>query len=413
MNGEVPPGRPGALVDGGRTFGIAAVGGAVAFAALAALCQVFALAQYLILGGLGLWSWVKIGLLTTSLSVRADVIATVHGPPLFQAAARSETLRLRLVTMVLTIGFLWLAARAGRRAARARKRESPLIASGLAAVGAAIPAAILAAVCASLVTLAFPSLGLRLRVDVLGAAIWAGALAAVGAGTGAFLEAAGGSARAAVLRGGLTAYAWALGLLVVGAFVLATLEPTATRAYVDDVAGLGAPGGALLGFHVLALPAQSALLLAPASGSCVEIVGDGPMFDLCPWRLVSSGPAGDAFLPGAIALSPSFWLLSIVPPIAAVLGGGRAAVEAMARGRRAIGIGLAAGSAFALLVILGAWFVGPVLTAVVVPAQISVHPAWTSTAITALTWGVAGGAFGAWLAARRYAEPELPSPTSA
>ncbi|MGI8617140.1 MAG: hypothetical protein ACR2L4_10240 [Actinomycetota bacterium] len=413
MNGEVPPGRPEALMDRSGAFGVAAVGGAVAFAALVAVCQVLAFAQHLLLGGLGLWSWAKIGFLTASLSVRADVIATVHGPPIFQTAARSETLRLRLVPMVLTIGFVWLAARAGRRAARAGQGGRPLVASGLTAAGAAIPVAILAAMCSSLVTLLFPTLGLRLRVDVLSAAIWAGALAAAGAGTGAYLESAGGRAGAAVLRGGLAAYAWALGLLTLCVFVLATLEPTITRAYVDEVAGLGAPGGALLAFHLLAFPAQSALLLAPASGSCLEIVGDGPMFDLCPWRLVSSGRAGDAFLPGPLALSPSFWLLSVVPAIAAMLGGGRAVAEAVAGGWGAIGIGVGAGSAFAFLAILGAWIVGPVLTAIVMPAQISVHPAWTSTAITALIWGVGGGAFGAWLVARRYVEPELPSPTSA
>ena len=216
-----------------------------------------------------------------------------------------------------------------------------------------------------------------------------------------------------MLRGGLTAYGWAIGLLVIGVFVLATLEPTVTRAYVDEVNGLGAPGGALLALHLLAFPAQSALLLAPASGSCLEIVGDGPMFDLCPWRLAASGPAGDAFFPTPLALSPSFWLLSAVPAIAAMLGGGRAASEATAGGRRALGLGLAAGSMFALLVVIGAWFAAPVLTPIVVPVQISINPAWSSTAITALIWGAGGGALGAWLAARRYAEPELPRPTSA
>ncbi|HUF59625.1 MAG TPA: hypothetical protein VMR89_09125 [Actinomycetota bacterium] len=413
MNGEVPPGRAGALMDRGGAFGVAAVGGAVAFAALVAVCQVLAQAQHLLFGAFGLWSWAKIGLLTALLSLRADVVGTVQGSPALRFAAESTTLRWRLVPMVLTIGFLWLAARAGRRAARARQGGHPLIASGLAAAGAAIPVVILAAVCSSLVTLVFHSLGLRLEVDVLSGALWAGGLAAVGAGTGAYLEATGGRAAAAVLRGGLTAYGGAIGLLVVGVFVLATLEPTVTRAYVDEVNALGAPGGALLSLHLLGLPAQSALLLAPASGSCLEIVGDGPMFDLCPWRLAASGPAGDAFFPAPLALSPSFWLLSAVPAIAAMLGGRRAVSEASVGGRRALGLGLAAGSVFALLVVIGAWFAAPVLTPIVVPVQISINPAWSSTAITALIWGAGGGVFGAWLAARRYAEPELPRPTSA
>jgi hypothetical protein len=413
VTAEAPPSRSGALVGAGSTLGATAIGGAVAFTVLVAVCQVLALAQHLLLGAFGLWASAKIGLLTALFSLRADVVATVQGPPAFQTANRSETIPLRVVPMVLTIGFLWLAARAGRRAARARPGVSPFVMAGLAAAGAAGPVALLAGISASLVTLSFPSLGLDLRVEVWSAALWAGVLAAAGAGTGAYVEAAGGRSSAAALRGGLAAYGWALGLIAVGVLVLATLEPTLTRAYVDGTTGLGAPGGVLIGSHLLAFPAQSALLLAPASGSCLEIIGEGPMFDLCPWHLVASGPAGEAFLPGPLALSPWLWLLSAVPFIAAMLGGGRAVTGTGAPGRRAVGLGIAAGFAFALLTVLGAWFAAPRLSPLVVPIQISVHHAWARTAVTALIWATVGGALGAWLAARRYVEPELPSPTSA
>ncbi len=365
------------------------------------------------LGGFGLWSWAKIGLLTALLSVRADVIATVHGSSGLRPATRPETVQLRVVPMLLTIGFLWLAARAGRRAARAMPGRSAFTVSVLAAAGAGVPAALLAGVSAGLVTLAFPDIGLQLRIDASSAALWAGVLAAVGAGTGASLEAAGRRPFAAVLRGGLTAYGWALALLTIGVFVLATVEPTVTRAYVDEVAGLGAPGGALVGFHLLALPAQSALVLAPASGSCIEIVGEGPMFDLCPWRLVPSGPAGRMLLPATLSLSPWLWLMSGVPPVAAMLGGRRAVADATRGGRGAVGAGVAAGWVFAALAILGAWFASPILSPIVVPLQISAHPGWLATGVAALLWGVGGGALGAWVAARRYEEPELPRPTSA
>jgi len=410
---EAPPGRSGALVGAGKTLGVAAVGGAAAFAVLVALCQVLALAQYLLLGAYGLWSWVKIGLLTALLSLRADVVATVEGTPAFRTATRSATIPLRLVPMVLTIGFLWVAARAGRRAARAMPGRSPFVTSALAAAGTGITVALLAGICASLVTLSFPTLGLRLRIDVPSAALWAGVLASAGAGTGAYLEVAGGRAAVAVLRGGLTAYGWALGLLAMGVFAIATLEPTLTRAYVDGMTGFGAPGSALLGFHVLAFPAQSALLLAPASGSCLEVIGDGPMLDLCPWHLVASGPAGEGFLPEPLALTPWFWLLSAVPLVAATLGGSRAVTGAGAVGRRALVLGVAAGVTFASLTVIGAWFAAPRLSPIVVPIQISVQHAWERTAVTALIWGAVGGALGAWLAARRYGEPELPRPTSA
>ena len=413
MTEDAPPGRPGALTDVGRTLGVAAFGGAVAFAALVVLGQVLALAQYLLLGGYGLWSWVKIGLLTTLMSLRADVVATVQGPPAFQTATRSETIPLRVVPMVLTIGFLWLAGRAGRRAARAMPGRSPLVTAGTAAAGAGVPVALFAGICASLVTLTFPSLGLDLHVEVWSAALWAGVLAAVGAGTGAYVETAGGRPSAAALRGGLTAYGWALGLIAVGVFVVATFEPSLTRAYVDGLTGLGAPGRALLGLHLLAFPAQSALLLVPASGSCLEVIGDGPILHLCPWHLAASGPAGQGFLPEPLALTPSLWLLSAMPLVAAMLGGARAVRGAAMVSRRALGLGVAAGCTFALLTVLGAWFAAPRFSPILVTSQISVHHAWARTAVTALIWGTAGGGLGAWLSARRYAEPEFPRPTSA
>ena len=409
MTPEAPPVRPGAPVDPGRVLGVAAVGGALSFGALVAVCQVLALAQHLVFGGFGLWTWAKIGLLTALLSFRADVIATMQDTSGFGP----QTMRLRAVPMVLTIGSLWLAALAGRRAARSARGGSPVVVSGLAAAGAAIPVAVLAASCATLVTLGFPTIGLRVRVDASSAALWAGVLAAAGAGTGAYLEAARGRVFASAIGGGLTAYGWALGLLTVGVFVLATLEPTVTRAYIDEVAGLGASGGALVGFHVLALPAQSALVLAPASGSCVEIAGAGPMFDLCPWRLTPAGPAGRSLLPAPLSLSPWLWLLSGVPLVAAMLGGRRAVTGATLGGRGALGLGIGSGAVFGALAILGAWFAAPLLSPIVVPLQISVHPGWLRTGVTVLFWGVVGGGLGAWLAARRYEGPELPRPTSA
>jgi hypothetical protein len=292
------------------------------------------------------------------------------------------------------------------------------VTAALAAAGAAVPVAILAAVCSTLVTLFFPALGLRLHVSAPSAALWAGILAAAGAGIGAYLEAAGGRASAAAFRGGLTAYGWVLGLLVVGVLVVATLEPTVTRRYVDGVTGLGAGGSVLLGFHVLGLPAQSALLLAPASGSCVEILGEGSIYGLCPWRLTASGPGGELLLPDPIPLSPWFWLLSGVPFVAAMLGG-RRAVIGITEARRAVGLGVAAGSLFALLAVVGAWLVAPrcFTTPVVYPnlipfSHITFRLDWGRTMIAALVWGVVGGGLGAWLASR-YEEPGLPSPTSA
>jgi hypothetical protein len=414
LSSQPPPGPPGGLADAGRLVGRAAVGGTIAFAILVAVGQLVAGLGLLLIGVYGLWSWVKIGLLTALLSLGADVLATVEGPPILRTAPGSTTIHARFVPMALMIGFVWLAAGAGRRAARAGAARSALATAALAAAGAAVPVALLSAACATLVTLSFPAFGLLVEVDAAGASLWAGTLAAAGAGAGAYLEAARDRPSAAVLRGGLTAYGWALGLLAVGVFAVATLEPTVTRGYVDTMAGLGPGGGLLFGAHLLALPAQSALLLAPASGSCLEIVGEGSVFQLCPWRLVGSGPAGSTFLPEALQLSPSLWLLSAMPGIAAMLGGRRAAGAAAVTGGRAAGLGAAAGLVFASLVVVGGWFVALRFSSVLVPGRLVwVHPAWVRTALAAMLWGVAGGALGAWLVGRGYEEPGLPRPTSA
>ena len=418
---DAPPTGSGVPSDGARVVGRAAVGGTFALVSLIAACELLGLVAFMLIRVYGLWSWVKIGLLTALLSLRADLIATVHGSPMLPpgAAVGSRSLHIRFVPMLLTIGFLWLASRAGRRAARVGSGRLTLVTALLAAAGAAVPVAILAVACSTLVDLSFPSLAVRLRVEAPSAALWAGILAAVGAGIGAYLEAARGRASVAVLRGGSTAYGWGLGLLVVGVLVVATLEPTVTRKYVDGVAGVGAGGGVLLGFHVLALPAPSALLLAPASGSCVEILGEGSIYGLCPWRLIASGPGGELLLPDPVPLSPWFWLLSTAPFVAAMLGGRRAA-SGVTEARRAVGLGVAAGSVFALLALVGGWFVAPrwFTSPVIYPnpipfSHITFRLDWGRTGVAALIWGIAGGALGAWLATRRYAEPELPRPTSA
>jgi hypothetical protein len=414
VSSQAPPGPRRGLADAARTTGRAAVGGTLAFATLIVVGQLVGVVGFLLVGGYGLWSWAKVGLLTALLSLRADVVGTARGAPIFAGADVSIGLHLRFVPMVLTIGFLVLAAAAGRRAARARSGRVPLLAAGLVAVGAAVPAALLAMTCATLVRLSFPVFDLRLRVDIAGAGLWTAALTAAGAGIGAYLEAARGRAAASALRGGLTAYGWALGLLAIGVFVVATLEPAVTRGYVDALSSLGTGGGILFSAHLLAIPAQSALLFAPAAGSCLELVGEGSLFELCPWHLAASGPAGGMLFPDALPLSPWLWLLSPIPAVAATLGGRRSVAGTTNAAWRAAGLGAAAGVAFASLVVVGGWVVAPQLSSDFIPARhISMHPAWAGTALAALLWGVAGGVLGALLARRGYEEPGLPRPTSA
>ncbi|HEX4941484.1 MAG TPA: hypothetical protein VFW51_03040, partial [Actinomycetota bacterium] len=119
-------------------------------------------------------------------------------------------------------------------------------------------------------------------------------------------------------------------------------------------------------------------------------------------------------LPTSLSLAPSLWLLSAMPGVAAMLGGRRAAVGTPVTGRRAAGLGAAAGVVFASLVVVVGWFAALRFSSVLLPGRLVwVHPAWVGTALAALAWGVAGGALGGWLAGRAYEEPGLPMPTSA
>jgi hypothetical protein len=411
VSDDAPPARPAARGDAGRTVVGAARGGMFALICLIGACQLLAVVGFILIGAYGFWSWAKIGLLSGLLALRADVVTVVSGSPFLPPPAAPATLRWRFVPMLLTLVFLWLAARAGRRAARARRGGSVIVTCALAAIGAGIPVAALAALAAAVVTLSFPNLGLTMRVDVGTAALWGAILAAAGAATGAYLEATRDGFAAVALRGGLSAYGWALGLLAVVVLVVATLEPNVTRAYVDGLGELGAGGQVVIGYHLLAFPAQSALLMAPASGSCLEILGEGSALSLCPWRLAASGGAGGLLPPDPVPLSPWLWMSNAVPPIAAFLGGRRAASGAA--GRRAIALGAAAGTTFASIALVAAWFVVPRSVAPGPDLRlVSVEPAWLATTVTILVWGLAGGTLGGWLSGRSYEGPGAPRPTS-
>ena len=406
MSSGAPAGRPEAPRGTARSnllpaLRVAVSGGLFAIGALLVVAELVALTMSFVVRAYGLWTWVKVGLLTALLSVRTDLEATIRGGSFFLIRTGAATSRWRLVPMLLTIGFLVLAARAGRRVARERTGGSALAAILLAAVGVAAPAAAIAAAAATLVTLSFPSLGVTITADPGSAALWGGLTAAAGAAAGAFVEVQR-DAPAAVFRGGLAAYGWALFLLAAGVAVVATLEPDVTRNYLDALRDLGGGGFVLFGVHVLAVPSQSALLMAPASGACLDLVGQNSGLHLCPWSLAPSGPTAGALLAGRISLAPWFWSFNAVPAVCAALAGHRAASGT--EGGRSIALGAAAGVVFAALTLAGAWYAGPRVPFLVVP-QVTIGPDLPVMAATMTAWGVVGGALGGWLARRSYAEP--------
>jgi len=413
MSRTAPPDEPAARArvsgDLGRVLLKAAAGSAEAVGWLVAFCLLGAAVLSQVVGVVGLTSWARGGLLTALLSLRADAVATVRGAPFLQRPDATVTFGWLFVPMLLTIGFLWFQGRAGRRAGE-EGVGGPLWPTVIAAAaGAAVPAGILAALIAIPTSLGFPSLGLRIHADVGSAAAPAAALAAAGAAVGTFLRVERGRLAAAALRGGLVAYGWTLFLLALGVLLVSAFEPGATGAYVRSLQDLGTGGAILFGAHVLALPAQSALLLVPASGPCLHVLGEASRLDLCPWAISPEGPS--AFLTRPLTLSPWLWILSTVPPVAAAIGGRWAAIGVR---RGWILAGASSGVVFAALAVAGAWFASPWVgeAAPLLPAPI-VRPDAATLALATLAWGILGGSVGAWLEARRYPEePEPPRRTS-
>jgi hypothetical protein len=406
VSGEAPPAGPGASGGAARVVGVAAAGGSLSFLALLLVGQVAAWILHAVAGTLGFVGWVNVGVLAALASVRGEIEATG------QTAGAGPGLR--FVPLLLTIGFLWLVVRAGRRAAARAGGLRPLAAIGLAAAGAAVPVAIAAVVAASLVSVSVPELGMTVTSDPLSAGVWAGLLTAAAATTGASFALVPDAIPTRLVRGAIGGVGLALGVLVVVVLVVATLEPGVTRAYVDGLRRLGGAGAGLFGAHVVALPAQSALLLAPSAGTCVDVVADDPALRLCSWALIPTGALGDALLGGRVALSPWFWLASAVPILAAAAAG-RVGASGLG-GRRALAVGTATGALCGAFAVFAAWFVTPrwfvpapvPLPTVVVQARLAgMTVAW-------IAWGLAGGVLGGWLAGRSYVEePVPPSPTSA
>jgi hypothetical protein len=413
VSAGAPPGDPAArrtsLEDIGRAFAEAARGGAFAVVWVTVVCLLAGVLASLLVAAHGLRTWLEVGLLTAALSFRGNAVATVHGAPILPGAAVA-TFHWRIVPMLLTIGFLWLAARAGRRAADERSGQGIGLTVVVAAAGAALPAAAIAALAAASVSLSFPGIGARVDLDVGSVALWAGLLAGGGAAAGAFLRSARGRS-AAVLRGGLAGYGWGLVLLAVGTVAIAALEPRATRAYVDELVERGSGGALLFAAHLLAWPAQNALLLAPAAGACLRIVGEGQIVGLCPWQLAVSGPA--ALVPAPDRLTPWLWLLNVVPPVAAVIAG-RAA--ARASGRSSTLVGALGGTTFGALAVGGAWLAAPRFVGslpLFAASDVWVRPDPLAMALGCFGWGLAGGALGGWFEGRRYGdEPDPPRRTS-
>lgn len=218
----------------------------------------------------------------------------------------------------------------------------------------------------------------------------------------------------------------ALGLSFVGLLVLAGVHPSSTRAYIDRTVGGGASGIDLAVHHALALPNQSMFVLVPAMGGCDVVRGTAePNTFLCSSTFPKHGSVNltAPFLRGRrqqlaspfrevrFGDAPSeLKAFLLIPLVATVLGGIRAAKPAGRRGQAAAA-GALAGVGYAALVVAGC------LAAALsirfyggrAPASLTVLPDPVTGALLGLGWGVAGGAIGAFLGWRPAVKKAAPA----
>jgi hypothetical protein len=325
----------------------------------------------------------------------------------------------------------WLLFRAGR--AVGDRAGGGTLRRALVGASVAVPYALLAfgltlLVRADLRTLPlFGASAAELRPDPLSALWWTLLLGVVAGGAGG-LEAApdrapegGGGLIRAVAAGGRRMAWTAVALSFVALMVLVALRPEATRAYVHSAFSSGPADGALTMAATAAVaPNVATGVLAVAAGGSVEV---GVAGRRC--TVISYGTYPLRFDPGAYAdacagdlgtAPPWFFLLLVVPLVAAVRGGHRGAVRAGPdRARRAVAAGVWAGlagaAAVAALMVLATVSIQAAGPAGLVEGSVSVGPDIpVSGGLTAL-WGAVGGAAGGYRASSRAGGRGEPGPT--
>ena len=172
----------------------------------------------------------------------------------------------------------------------------------------------------------------------------------------------------------------------------------------------------LVGHAVLVAPNQALWVLAPAMGACDDAVVDGRATPfLCYWRVPTTFPIA----PSTVGLTPSvvayhrpargYLGFLLVPLLATVVGGARAAHGRLSRRERLV-LGAASGLVFASLTT-----VAFALARIDASAsggflgrssfRLGFGPEVLRGGVLALAWGVAGGALGAVLGSGRARQP--------
>lgn len=393
--------------------------GLAAFTLVALAGQLVAALIDLFGGGLALRTTWSLGWFTTLAFHRVGIEVVTLG-----AAGGTTTYRVSIAFLSGTGFALWLLYRGGgAAAARAGSSIRSRVLAG-AMIGPAYAAPI--ALLTGMTRLELQGGGLlpdavRVQGVVWQALVFPAVLAIGAGGFGGAIGALPETSRARRwLTGGWRTLLVALGLAFVGVLALAAVRPQGLATYVRGLSANGARAALLLtGGHVLLLPNQSFLVLAPSMGGCVSLRGPAATVPLvCPGRLppldagsvsadVTAAGSGGR-VPASRSMPAGYWAYTLVPAIATVVGS-RWACAGIERRRARLGVAAGVGVTFAILTGIGTWASGAGVERITFGA-----PA-LSTGLLALAWGVAGGAVGA-LGPRSQetpgpAEPP-PSPTS-
>jgi hypothetical protein len=364
------------------------------------------------------------------------------------SAPGSTSLSIGVALLSVTAVAVWLLWRAGRAVADGAGGGAG--ARMVRGASVALSYALLAFVAAMLVRVRTPlSVGAfasgELQVSLTAWQAFAFPLA-IGAAAGA----AGGLSSALEHRGSGNAHLDTLGSAVAGGWRMFALglvlslgalfvagvvrpdEPVAlltpsTARYLNSVFDRPEVGLVVLGHHVAAAPNEAIWTLVPAMGGCDGVRGSASAEFLCYWRFptsvgttvqpLSGGGGVPVPLGGAsFGTAPAgYFLFLLVPAVATVLGGRRAAERQTGVGRSAFATGAAAGVTYALLVAATA----PLSTITIgygaafgrdaSEGWVALGPNVVTGTLLALVWGVAGGVAGAVWAGRSIRSRSRPS----
>jgi hypothetical protein len=410
------------------------VHGFVAFLVVAAVGQAIALLVWAVGDtGASMSAFARIGWMYVGAFHHVAIELEVPDVELATAGAGPEATSLSIGVALLSVTALacWLLFRTGRAAAdRAGGATGRRVPRGAAvAIAYALPILLLSLVIEVETPLrlgGFASGDLRVSLVPWQALVLPLAIAATAGGAGGLRsglhdrrgEAPIDRVDAAVV-GGWRMLVLGCALSLGGLFLAGVVQPDgpaalltpSTARYLDAVFDRPGPGVLLLGHHVAVAPNEAIWTLVPAMGGCVGVRGSASADLLCyqrfPTNVVTAPvpiPGGTLPLPiGGAAFGPApapYLAFLLVPAVATVLGGRRAATRRRATGREAVAVGAAAGIVFAALVAAAAALstvtvaYGAAFADDAAAGRVVVGPAVWSGALLALAWGTIGGSIG-------------------